>query len=493
MIVRFARPGKSFKGVVTYLAHDAGHAETTGRVAWTHTINLAHDHLASAVNEMVSTCRDADLLKEAADVAVATMVGKPVKHLSLNWHPSEKPEREAMIATAESFLKHMGWHEHQVVLVAHDDRDHAHVHLVINAVHPETGRKLDDGFEFRRAQGWALGYEQACGKILCPERLKEPVAREPAPPRPIWQQIQEGVTREVEAELSRMSEPPSPDASRADRLERERMEWAELKTAQREARIAFFAEGRDLYKALSRTAYREVREELRPEWAAYYGAAKADQSPTNLAAVRADLVERQARLIEERRSADAAELRKARDQAYRELLEAQKTERRDLVEAQEAGIPFVRREAEPESRDAHPSGDQALERFGIRRGRTPGLPGAPENQRRRRSVENAKPREPEPWSAVAPPPGEPRGGHSPVGAAAGLAGGLLSLLGNLSESLIGGHTRPTPRRDDALDRFAITRGRQQTAEPDPVVVKARREAAERDEWDAWRTRRERDR
>lgn len=346
MIVRFARSGKSFKGVVTYLAHDAGHAETTGRVAWTHTINLAHDHLASAVHEMVSTCRDADLLKEASGIAVATMVEKPVKHLSLNWHPSEKPEREAMIAAAESFVKHMGWQDHQAVFVAHDDRAHAHVHLVINAVHPETGRKLDDGFEFRRAQAWALGYEQACGKILCPERLKEPASREPTPPRPVWRQLQESTAREVEAEVARMNEPASADASRADRLERERMEWAELKTAQRDARVAFFAEGRVLYKAIARAAYREVREEMRPEWAAYYAAVKAEQSPVGLAALRADLVERQAHLIEERRSAEARELREMRDAAYQTLLAAQKLERRELTEAQERGEPLLPMPAE---------------------------------------------------------------------------------------------------------------------------------------------------
>ena len=494
MIVRFARSGKSFKGVVTYLAHDAGHAETTGRVAWTHTINLAHDHLASAVHEMVSTCRDADLLKEAAGVAVATMVEKPVKHLSLNWHPSEKPEREAMIAAAESFVKHMGWQDHQAVFVAHDDRAHAHVHLVINAVHPETGRKLDDGFEFRRAQAWALGYEQACGKILCPERLKEPASREPTPPRPIWRQLQESTAREVEAEVARMNEPASADASRADRLERERMEWAELKTAQRDARVAFFAEGRDLYKAIARAAYREVREEMRPEWADYYAAVKAEQSPVGLAALRADLVERQAHLIEKRRSVDAAELRKARDQAYRDLLETQKAERRELVETQEAGVPFILREPEPEGGRPRRSAADALDRFGIRRGRGPDQPGAPEALRGPRTFEKQDSKEPAPSAPAAHSPGSSRMGPSPVGVAAGLTGGLLSLIGGLGEGLLGGHTRPEPRREDALDRFRVARGRASGLETaDPAIERRRRETEEREAWDAWKERRDRDR
>ena len=49
----------------------------------------------------------------------------------------------------------MGWQEHQAMLVAHDDKSHAHVHVMLNCSIPETGLRLDDNFEQRRAQKWA--------------------------------------------------------------------------------------------------------------------------------------------------------------------------------------------------------------------------------------------------------------------------------------------------------------------------------------------------
>ena len=66
----------------------------------------------------------------------------------------------------------MNWQEHQAILVAHDDKRYPHVHVMLNAVHPETGLQLNDGFEQRRAQAWALDYEREQGHIHCEQRLK---------------------------------------------------------------------------------------------------------------------------------------------------------------------------------------------------------------------------------------------------------------------------------------------------------------------------------
>lgn len=54
MIVRIFSAGTSFKGLSAYLTHDPD-AETAERVAWTHTHNLANDHVNSAVDEMLWT------------------------------------------------------------------------------------------------------------------------------------------------------------------------------------------------------------------------------------------------------------------------------------------------------------------------------------------------------------------------------------------------------------------------------------------------------
>src|ERR1700731_2961845 len=124
MIVRISSSGSSFKGLAAYLTHDPGKASTE-RVAWTHTHNFANDHVLSAVNEMFETAEIAELLKQEAGIrAGGRSTENPVKHLSLNWAPSDNPTREHMIATAEDYLKKMGWHEHQAIFVAHDDKSY---------------------------------------------------------------------------------------------------------------------------------------------------------------------------------------------------------------------------------------------------------------------------------------------------------------------------------------------------------------------------------
>ena len=68
MIVKFWDPGTSFRGLVQYLTHDVGRAATSERVAFTHTMGLANDDIPGAVNEMLWTFRNAELLKQEAGV-----------------------------------------------------------------------------------------------------------------------------------------------------------------------------------------------------------------------------------------------------------------------------------------------------------------------------------------------------------------------------------------------------------------------------------------
>ena len=266
MIVKISPGGSSFKGLSTYLTHDPK-ADTQDRVAWTHTQNLANDHVPSAVDEMVWTARNAELLKQEAGVrAGGRTTEDPVKDVSLNWSPEDKPTREHMIATSEDFLRHMKWQEHQVVMVAHNDKPHAHVHLMINAVHPETGRHLDDGFERRRAQEWALQYEREHERIYCEQRLKNPGDREKNMPRNIWMAFQHNEKEFSQAEKimaeNSLEIPENPKNA----------EWKILKELQKSERIEFFAQGKMEFSDLRSSIYREVREEFRERWSDYYKA-----------------------------------------------------------------------------------------------------------------------------------------------------------------------------------------------------------------------------
>jgi hypothetical protein len=339
MVPRLYAAGRSFRGLAQYLGHDPK-AQTKERVAWTHTLNCAHDDVPSAVHEMYTTFIDAELLKQEAGIRGGgrSLDRGPVKHFSLNWAPGEQPERHEMIADVESFLERMGWREHQAVLFAHTDKDHAHVHVMLNRVHPDTGCALNDGLEYRRAQAWALEYERDHGRIYCEQRLLEPGQREASPDRHTWLALKEA---EREMNLSEGAHRRlDPDYLKRDENRRviENEEWTLLKARQREEREAFFAEGKQEFRELRTAIYREVREAFREVWAFYYAEKRADLDPALLAEMRGDILERQRTVLDERRTEACAALREERDVEYALLLAEQKGERHELVARQEQGL-----------------------------------------------------------------------------------------------------------------------------------------------------------
>jgi hypothetical protein len=59
-------------------------------------------------------------------------------HYELSWPPGERPTRPQWIDCALHTLKALGYRDHQFMIVAHDDRKHFHIHIMVNKVHPET-------------------------------------------------------------------------------------------------------------------------------------------------------------------------------------------------------------------------------------------------------------------------------------------------------------------------------------------------------------------
>ena len=336
MIVRFMPAGRSFRWLATYLEHDAGKAQTTHRVPWTHTINLPYDDVPSAVHTMFNTYCDRDLLRTEAGLTAKGTVEKPVKHFSLNWHPSEQPTRDEMIAAVESLLRKMGWQNHQCVLFPHTDKPHPHVHVMLNAIDPDRGERLNDRFERRRAQEWALDYERAHG-IHCEERLKPTAERAKSPPRHVWLKLRAvAPAKEASPDLDAAHSAPSgrqtPGALwRAD-------EWRSLKQHQKAARLGFVADGKTRYRQLRHDLYRQVRSTFRHEWRDFYALKRARTAPAVLARVKEDLLKRQNAAVGAVCAAATTSLRKERDQTYKTLLERHKAERAELANRQEKGL-----------------------------------------------------------------------------------------------------------------------------------------------------------
>ncbi len=339
MIVKIYRSGTSFKGLGQYLTHDPK-AETSQRVAWTHTLNTAHDDVPSAVDEMLWTARSAEFLKAEAGIrAGGRHVEKPVKHFSLNWHPSEEPTREQMIEAVESYVNHMGWAEHEAALIAHEDTRHPHVHVMLNRVNPSDGTALDDGYDKRRSQEWAFRYERLNGQVFCEQRAAPAEEREKAPTRADWEILKNGERQDEAAEIALRKFDASAMESHENRKIIETEEWKFLKAGQKQAREAFFAEGKKEYSEVREQAYREVREIFRDEWREFYeGKRKGKLDEDAAAEIKAELIQRQKTTLTEYRDEYSRLLREEREPAYRDLLAAQRDERADLRDRQEEGL-----------------------------------------------------------------------------------------------------------------------------------------------------------
>lgn len=477
MVPKLHSSGQSFKGLAQYLAHDPK-AKTSERVAWTHTLNCANDNVLSAVDEMLWTYRDAELLKKEAGVrGGGRTLEKPVKHFSLNWAPDERPTQEHMIATAEDFLKFMGWHEHQAVLVAQTDKEYSHVHCMVNAVHPETGLKLDDGFEKRRAQEWALEYERANQRIYCEERLKDLADREASPTRATWLALKESEKQHEHAEKQRREF----DADYLARLENRKImsgeEWGMLKEHQRHEREAFFVDGKTEFKELRTSIYREVREEFREQWAEFYEAKRNGTATDELAEMRRGLIDDQKTVLDERRHAACADLRTERDATYRELLDGQKDMRAELTARQEQGLssPHLMDLAYPRADDRGDTADRApVVRDGSERGE-----GVTDYERG--SSIAARDIEEEDAFAFSSPSSSPGGLRPAPDIAANIGLGLLGGIGTLGESLFDGFFggTPAPASRHAEPRQAAPRREQAAPNPFAVAAEAARKDAER--------------
>ncbi len=183
--------GKSFKGTAMYLLHDADHASTDERVAWTETQNLATDDPELAWRMMAATAMDAPNIQrahheatEGADVPfrAAKRSFNHVFHYSLSWRGEDEAltvTREDMVASARASLKELGGAELQALIICHNDTEQPHVHVMVNRVHPETGRTIAVDSNAKRALSrWARGFEKDRDMIVCPERERRALLRE---------------------------------------------------------------------------------------------------------------------------------------------------------------------------------------------------------------------------------------------------------------------------------------------------------------------------
>ena len=171
MVPKINSRGSSFKGAAAYLLHDKGQADTSERVAWVETVNMATSSPQTAWRVMAATALDAGRLKAQAGVKKTGRSSKDaVLHVTLAWSPEQTPGRAEMSGFAHRALDALKAGDRQAMIICHTDEEHPHVHLLINRVSPVDGRLLSSSKEKAVLSALALAYEQEGGTIYCKQR-----------------------------------------------------------------------------------------------------------------------------------------------------------------------------------------------------------------------------------------------------------------------------------------------------------------------------------
>lgn len=162
-MIAVSSKSRSFESLGKYLV-TAKDGDELDRVAWSASRNLPTDDPELAARIMRATA------------AQNVRVGQPVYHLTISFDPGDPVDRATMERIADRVITTLGLQEHQVVIVAHADRDHPHMHLLINRVHPETGKVWSQWQDYNAIQRVLRDEEKALGFREVPGRLGDQLA-----------------------------------------------------------------------------------------------------------------------------------------------------------------------------------------------------------------------------------------------------------------------------------------------------------------------------
>jgi hypothetical protein len=156
VIVQVYDLGTGFKGAVLYLLH--GHLDNLDpdRVDWIETRNLPTDDPLAASRIMAATARDRRTKQ------------KPVYHFSISFDYNDPADRALMLRVADRLLHDLKMQGYQVIMIAHRDRAHAHLHLVVNRIHPEELTVWSNWNDYRRIERSLRAQEAELGLRVVP-------------------------------------------------------------------------------------------------------------------------------------------------------------------------------------------------------------------------------------------------------------------------------------------------------------------------------------
>lgn len=164
MLAKVAPPSNDFHALARYLVRGKSGTPDPRRVAWLFTQNLPTDDPLLAAKYMEATAQ------------LSARTRKAAYHLMIAWHSDERPTPEAMQDVARQTLQLAGLAAHQALVMGHGDKPHPHLHILLNRVHPDTGRAWKTAQDYARFDHIMRQLADAHGFTFVPAHAFNPEA-----------------------------------------------------------------------------------------------------------------------------------------------------------------------------------------------------------------------------------------------------------------------------------------------------------------------------
>lgn len=138
MLAQLEKPTNDFFALASYLINGRERPPHPDRVAWVRAHNLGTDDPMLAAKVMTATAEQSRRCRNAC------------YHTIIAWRDDERPTPEIMQEIAARTLDLAGLGAHQALVMGHGDKAHPHLHMMINRVHPDTGRAWSTSHDWRR-------------------------------------------------------------------------------------------------------------------------------------------------------------------------------------------------------------------------------------------------------------------------------------------------------------------------------------------------------
>jgi len=183
VIVRHQRASSSHKGFRQLARYIRGRSANP-RATWFLAANLPG---VTRPQDLELACS----LVEAVHAQNTRAASNRTYHLVISLHPEDRHlDSKELSCVVENLVETLGFSSHQYIAVRHNDKDHEHVHVAINKIHPETFRIHCPAWDHHKLFTAGRALEAELGLTPLRSRVRE---REKVPQRAEDCEAQHGI------------------------------------------------------------------------------------------------------------------------------------------------------------------------------------------------------------------------------------------------------------------------------------------------------------